>query len=295
MKKVFLFLTCFALALPCRGFPETEAGKDTLVIVEEESSGIHARHLRQIYPEVRANIENTLGWKLLSPPTVKLIEDRELFERMTGNPLISAFAIPSQHSIVIHLPPATSEPYLLRETFEHELCHLVLHQHVKDRFLPRWLDEGICQWISGSFGEILVGRGIASGTINPARHPIPLQQLAVSFPRDKDSLIQAYAESRLFVEYLAAHYGKESLLSILQHLHQGAPIDQAISQATSKSLQSLQEEWLEEQRSRGMWLLWASQNLYELLFLLTAILTVVAFVRLMMRKKRYDPAEEDED
>ncbi len=162
-------------------------------------------------------------------------------------------------------------------------------------FLPRWLDEGICQWVSGSLGEILVGKGVAAGAINPARHPIPLRQLAVSFPKDKDSLIQAYVESRLFVEYLVARYGKESLLRVLQHLREGLSIDQAISGATSKSLQNLEDEWLEELRSKNMWLLWASQNLYELLFLLAAILTIVAFVRLMIRKKRYDPDEEDED
>ena len=275
--------------------PGAEERSEELVIAGEESLGIHARHLRQIYPEIKANVESTLGWKFLSPPTVLLVAEQETFEKMTGNPLISAFAIPSQHSIVIHLSPATSEPYLLHEIFEHELCHLLLHDHIRSMLLPKWLDEGICQWVSGSLGEILVGKGDAAGVINLARRPIPLQQLAVSFPKDKDSLIQAYAERRLFVEYLVARYGQESLLKVLQHLHEGWSIEHAISAATSKSLQDLEAEWLEELRSKKMWLVWVGQNLYELLFLLAAILTIVAFVRLVIRKKRYDPDEEDEE
>jgi hypothetical protein len=295
MKKVVFVLICIAFALSLNGSPGAGDGADTLTIVGEESSGVHARHLRQVYPEIKANIEITLGWKLLSPPTVLLVAEKEVFEGMTGNPLISAFAVPSQHSIVIYLSPATSEPYLLHEIFEHELCHLLLHDHIRSMLLPKWLDEGICQWVSGSLGELLVGKGDAAGAINLARHPIPLQLLAVSFPKDKDSLIQAYVESRLFVEYLLARYGKESLLRVLQHLREGLSIDRAVSAATSKSLQDLEAEWLEELRSKEMWLVWVGQNLYELLFLLAAILTIVAFVRLLIRKRRYDPAEEDEE
>ena len=291
----FFLFACIVFALPPNGFPAMQESKDELLIAGEESPGIQARQLRQIYPEIRASVENALGWKLLSPPTVVLIANREVFEKMSGSPFFSAFAVPSRHSIIINISSPTSEPYILHETLEHELCHLLLHQHIQDRLLPKWLDEGICQWVSGSFGEILAGKGVAAVRINPASHPIPLRELVVSFPRDQDSLIQAYAESRLFVEYLVARYGKESLLRVLQHLREGMPIDQAISIATSKSLQNLENEWLEELRSKDMWLLWASRNLYELLFLLAAILSIVAFVRVMIRKKRYDPDEEDEE
>ena len=294
-KMVLFLLACIACALTCIDLPGAGERGEELVIAGDEPLGLQARRLQQIYPEIRAHVEDTLGWKFRSPPRVLLVSDRETFEKMSGNPLISAFAVPSQHSIVIHLSPAISEPYLLHETFEHELCHLLLHDHIRDRFLPRWLDEGTCQWVSGSLGEILVGKGVAAGAINPARHPIPLRQLAMGFPKDKDSLIQAYVESRLFVEYLVAHHGKESLLGVLQQLREGLSIEQAISGATSKSLQNLEDEWREELRSREMWLVWVGQNLYELLFLLAAILTIVAFVRLMIRKKRYDPDEEDEE
>jgi hypothetical protein len=293
VKKVFFLLACVACTLSLNGFLGAEGGKEELVIAGEKSPGLQATHLRRVYPEIRANIENALGWKLLSPPTVVLIPDRETFEKMSGSPLFSAFALPSRHSIIIHLSPDTSEPYILNEIFEHELCHLFLHERIPIRLLPKWLDEGICQWISGSLGEILAGKGIGAGRINPALHPIPLRELTVSFPKDRDALIQAYAESRLFVEYLVSHYGKESLLNLLRHLQEGSPIEEAVPRVFSITLQALQEEWLKELGSRRMWLMWIGQYLYEFLFVLAAILTIVAFVRLMIRKRSYDPTEED--
>lgn len=291
----FLLAGIIACTLSFNGSIRAEDSKDQLIIVGEKHLEIQASLLRQIYPEVRASIENALGWRLLSTPRVLLVSDKEIFEKMSGNPLVSAFAVPARHSIVIYLPSAASEPYLLRETFEHELCHLLLHDHIRETLLPKWLDEGICQWISGSFGEILVGRGFAPSDINLSRRPLGLQQLTMSFPKDKDSLIQAYVESRLFVDFLVARYGKDPLLRILQHMKEGEPIDQAVYAVLSQSLESLQEEWLEELRGRSAWLLWVSQYLYEILFFLGALLTVLAYIRVMFRKKGYDPDEEDEE
>lgn len=295
MKKILLLFACIACVLSCNDLLRAGESNEELVVVGEKRLDIQAGRLREIYPAIRENVETTLGWKLRTPPTVFLVADRELFEKMSGSPLISALAIPSQHSIVIYISFGAPEPYLLHETFEHELCHLVLHDHIKDKLLPKWLDEGICQWLSGSLGEIMVGNAAVAGQINPSRRPIPLQQLTVSFPRDRDLLTQAYVESRLFVEYLVTEFGREPLFNVLQYLKDGLPIDQAVSKAFPKSLANLEEEWLEELGSRSRWLLWVSQHLYEVLFFLGALLTVLAFVRLMVRMKRYDPDEEDDE
>ena len=271
-----------------------EHRKEELIVLAEQHLEVHVRHLRQIYPEVKADIEGALGWKFISAPQVLLVSDREIFEKMSGNPLVSAFAVPARHSIVIYLPLGASDPYVLRETFEHELCHLLLHDHIRETPLPKWLDEGICQWVSGSFGEILEGRRVAPMDINLSRHPIPLQQLTISFPKEKDSLIQAYVESRLFVDFLVARYGKGALRDVLRHMKEGQPTDQAVYTALSHSLESLQGQWWEEVRGRNGWLLWVSRYLYEILFFFGALLTLLAYIRIMIRKRGYDPAEEDD-
>jgi hypothetical protein len=296
VKEASLLLACiFACTLSFGGLVAAEGSSQILIIPSEKRLEIQTEYLRQVYPEVKASIENALGWRLISVPRVLLVGSKDTFEKMGGDPMISAFALPARHSIVIYQSSAASEPYVLRETFEHELCHLLLHDHIREVFLPRWLDEGICQWLSGGFGELVVGKGVAPSDIIRSRHPVPLQQLAVSFPKDKESLIQAYAESRLFVDYLVAQYGKESFLRVLQHMKEGEPIDQAVHEALSKSLESLQKEWVEKLHNRDAWLLWVSKYIYEILFFLGALLTVLAYVRLVFRKKGYDPDEEDEE
>jgi hypothetical protein len=270
-------------------------GGDELIIAGESRLEVHAGYLRQAYPDVKANLESVLGWKLLRAPRVLLTGDRDVFERMSGNPLISAFAVPERHSIVIYLASSPSETYVLRETFEHELCHLLLHEHIKAVLLPKWLDEGVCQWISGSFGEILEGKRIATVSMNLSRHPIPLGQLTSNFPKDKDSLIQAYLESRLFVDFLVVRYGKEAIVGILQQMKGGRPIEHAVQEVLSQPLENLEREWLEELRGGSGWLLWISQYLYEVLFFLAAVLTIVAYVRAIFRKKGYKFDEDDEE
>lgn len=291
---LWFFACFFSFFLDGDPVARAEDGRQELVLVREEGLEVQARQIEQMYPEVRNNLENALGWKLRRSPRVVLTADREMFEQMSGSPLVSAIAVP-RHQTVVMLLSATTSTSVMHETLEHELCHLVLHDHIRRKRLPKWLDEGICQWVSGSLGEILAGQGLVTAGINLSRHPIPLEQLAESFPGERRLLIQAYEESRLFVDFLVARYGKDGLLKVLEHLKEGEAIDETVLKAFSTSLESLQTEWLQELRNRNMWLLWFSQYLYEILFFLGAILTVLAFVRRMIRKRDYDLEEEDEE
>jgi len=129
--------------------------------------------------------------------------------------------------------------------------------------------------------------------IGMARRLIPLRQLTGTFPKDKDSLFLAYKEGQDFVEYLTTHYGTKSLRSILQYLEKGDYIDLAVSKSLSKSFQDVQEEWVNDMQKRNEWLIWASQNLYEIIFFTVAVLSVLAFVRLKIKRTRYTGTEEE--
>jgi len=267
---------------------------EPLLILREEGLEVQGGQLKQMYAGAKKTVEDTLGWKLGAPPRLVLTADKEHFEKMSGSPLVSAFAVPRQHTVVMLVSRAASDSYVLRETLEHELCHLVLHAHIDPELLPKWLDEGICQWLSGSLGEILAGQGLVTSGINLAHHPIPLQQLTKTFPADRRALLKAYEESRLFVDFLRSRYGRNGLLRLLDHLKGGQEIEAAVLEVFSNSLQNLESEWLDELRSRNLWLLWISQYLYEILFFLGALLTVLAFLRVTIRKRAYDPDEDDD-
>lgn len=266
-----------------------------LVISGEAHLGVEAKYLSQIYPQAKTEIEKSLGWKLLSKPTVWLVGNRAVFAKLSGSPFISAFAVPSAHLIVIHVSSMSSRLPVLNDTFKHELCHLFLHDHLDEQALPKWLDEGICQWISGTLGDLMAGDRAQIGRIDMVRRLIPLRQLTVSFPGDKDSVYLAYRESLDFVEYLTTHYGAGSLRGILRRLEEGDSIDGAVSKSLSKSFQDVQDEWVNDMQKRSEWLVWTSQNLYEIIFFVMAVLSVLAFVRLKIRRARYTGEEDDDD
>ena len=288
------FMACFLFLDVTYGFEEhTLFQNEDLVIKGEAHLEAEAKYLGQFYPKAKVDIENILGLRLLLRPTVLLVKDREFFERLSGSPFFSAFAVPSEHLIVVHISPITSRPGILNDTFKHELCHLLLHSHIREQVLPKWLDEGTCQWISGTVGEMLVGGGMTISRIDMAYRLIPLRQLTVTFPEDRELLILAYKESHNFVGYITTHYGTESLRDILKYLEEGGDIDQAISKALSKPFQDVQEEWIDDMTRRSEWLIWASQHLYEILFFTAAVLTIAATVRLRLKRAKY--IEEDDD
>ena len=265
-----------------------------LVINGERHLEFQAKYLSGIYPGAKAEIEKTLDWDLLSKPTVWLVANKSVFEKLSGSPFVSAFAVPSEHLVVIYVSSATSRLPILNDTFKHELCHLLIHDHIKEQAIPKWLDEGVCQWISGTLGEIMADSGAAISQISMFRRLIPLRDLAVTFPGDQNSLYLAYRESHDLIEYLTTHYGVGSLRNILHCLGEGDSIDQAVFKSLSKSFQDVQEEWVNDMQNRNEWLVWASQNLYEIIFFAMAILSILAFIRLRIKKIRYNGEEEDD-
>lgn len=269
---------------------------EDLSIIFEEPYRERAEALQRIYPQTKEDIERTLGWHLLSKPLVILVGSAEAFEQMSGSPYISAYALPERHIIVMGRSIMASEPYLFNVTFKHELCHLFLHDHIEESLLPKWLDEGVCQWVSGSLGELVLSpMASAAGRMDLSRHAVPLYRLAHTFPSDKYQLLLAYEESRSFVEYLSANHGPASLPKILNSLKDGNDIHRAVRMILSKPLDSLEEEWLATIRTRSVWIIWIGQYLYEVLFILAALLTVAAFIRLQVKKRRYAEEEEEED
>jgi hypothetical protein len=297
---LLLFLTACLLFSNDNSFAEDRifVQDESMVLIGESRLEPEALYIRQIYHEAKGDIENVLDWRLLSRPTVFLIGNKESFEKISGSPFVSALAIPSQHTVIIHITSSTSKPYILNETFRHEMCHLILHDHIKESDLPRWLDEGICQWVTGTFGEIIgSGEWAPISRIEMARRLIPLNLLTTTFPRDKESLFLAYQESRSFVEFVAAHYGTVGLLRILKNLAGGAPTDVAVSNALGRSFREVQADWFDDMQRRGEWFIWGAQHLYEIIFFGAAVLSVLAFVRLRgrIRRARFSDEEGDDD
>ena len=147
-KDLLLFLTLFMMSSSMvsannRNTVQTEE----IVVLYTENHIKAAQDVLNLFPKLKKDLEEGITWQFQGIATVLLMENRLEFQKMVGHKLIVAIAIPQRNLIVIDFPRANAHPFRLGSILKHEMCHLLLHQHIKSSNLPKWLDEGICQWM----------------------------------------------------------------------------------------------------------------------------------------------------
>ena len=247
------------------------------------------------YPRVKSNLEKVFGWELPFRPTVFLIQDKEHIRKLSGNPLVVALAMPEENIIVIDCSRLHIRPHRLDLILKHELVHLILHNYISRPHLPRWFDEGVAQWISEGVAELLVGpqRSLFEEAILTGKY-ISLNNLKHGFPRDNTGLILAYEESRSFVDFISNRFGPEKVFKILDLLRNGNDIHTAFTKSLDASVEEIEQQWIRQQHSQTNWLTYLAGHIYEFLFLLGAFLTVVGFIRFLIKKHKYADTDDDE-
>ncbi|MBW2564933.1 MAG: hypothetical protein JRE29_13035 [Deltaproteobacteria bacterium] len=225
-----------------------------------------------------------------------LIQDKEYFQRLTGNKLIVAFAAPGDNLIVIDCSRLHIRPHRLDQVLKHEMVHLILHHHIRSVHLPRWLDEGVAQWLSEGVAELLEApqksffeEALLSGNY------IPLRDLKHSFPIDKKNLMLAYEESLSFVTFISDRYGGNRIFEILEHLQKGNEIQTAFYSSLDASPEEIEDRWIMQQRRQTTWFIFLAGHIYEFLFLVGALLTIIGFIRFVIKKRNYRDEDEDND
>jgi hypothetical protein len=253
-----------------------------------------AREVADIYPEIKRRVEMVFGWDFDLEPSILLIKDSEYFQSMSKNPLTVAYAVPEKNLIVIDHSKMNTDPFNIEITLRHELCHLLIHYYIQRDNLPRWLDEGVCQWASDGIGNIIMDQ--KRSLLNKAAFRgdfIPLGALKRGFPSKKEPLLLAYEESKSFVAYIIGRFGKEGILAVLESMKAGKDADTAILKTFSVPLAKLEGEWYHSLRQQVAWFAYFSYHLYEILFALTALVAIFAFIRIVMRKRSYMREEEE--
>ena len=254
-----------------------------------------ARKVRGAYTSVSADLGKRLGWEVDFNPVIVLIRDRGKFRRIAGNDMTVAFAVPSRYLIVIDYSKMETTPFTLESTLKHELCHLLMHHHVSPGELPRWLDEGVCQWVSDGWAEIITDRQWS-----------PLKEAALSgrflsienmssFPQERKPLLLAYEESRSLIEFIVAEYGAKGLVTVLEQLREGATLERGIEKGLSISLSELEVKWQGRVKKGATWFTYISSNLYEMLFVIAGLVTVCGFIKVLKRKRAYKDEDDQDD
>lgn len=248
------------------------------------------------YPAIKQELETLFQWSLDLRPTLVLLKDNKRFRNLAGDNLVVAYALPNKNVVIIDHSRMNTSPFMLRNTFKHELCHLLLHHYIRDDNLPRWLDEGICQWASDGFADIIMDtkRNLLPTAILSDTY-FDLEKLQHQFPQDKNSLMLAYQQSKSVVEYLSSRYGSQGILDFLKLLEQGYDPESAFALRFAIPIDEFQYQWRGHLKKNINWFTYVSIHLYEILFVLAALLTILGFVRKMVRRRAYSAQEDEED
>jgi hypothetical protein len=225
-------------------------------------------------------------------PAIILVSNQAAFEQIVGNRLIVAYAVPDKMLMVIDYARSSKDPFSTRTILKHELCHLLLHRHI--RSLPRWLDEGVSQWVSGGFAELFSEKResyLRWATITGGL--ISLNAMDLRFPQDEPGLVLAYEESRSIVDYIVFRYGKNGITNILTALKNGKPTEDAFMISLGTPLPTLEKDWRQSIRTWATLLVFIMGNIYSIIFFLAALATVAGYVRYRIRRRRFIDEEEE--
>jgi hypothetical protein len=300
MFKCFLYLI-FSLLLCQNAYSETLTletfGSSDVTIRYEGALKNAVPDVAEAYARAGAELEKKMHLELALKPDIILIHTDSAFNSMVGgNKLVTAFAVPRDNYIYIDYSKMLKTPFDLELTLTHELCHLLLHNYVQSDHLPKWLDEGVSQWVSGGIADIINfdGKKLLKEAVISGKY-LSLNDLDRNFPAEQNKLILAYEESKSLVEYIDEEYGFDKILLILKSLHDGDNINSAISNTLPVSLSALENEWHKHLKKRYTWYYFFSDNLVWILFVFAAVLTVIGYLRLRIRMKTHFKDEEEDD
>ncbi len=158
------------------------------------------------------------------------------------HPGILAHAIPERKEIGVAVERLRDQPpALARESFRHEITHIVAGA-LTDQRLPVGFQEGLAQYdeLSSTRGQEVV-QGIQAAQVAGTSF------LSWSDLNDADMFRQnitvAYPQSYTVMSFLADRYGMEPFIRFIEGLHRGLDYRHSLLVAYSKPMDDLEKEW----------------------------------------------------
>ncbi len=145
--------------------------------------------------------------------------------------------------------PGTASP--LEQVLDHEIVHILLGRAFGPQPVPRWLQEGMAQWVAGEYNPEVterLGKGMIAGGL------LTLDDLTAGFPRDPVRANLAYAQSADLVAYISGEYGPETLNKITHMMATGTPVRAAFRKATGHDPDDIDAAWRDRLESSHLWL-----------------------------------------
>ncbi len=254
-----------------------------------------AQQIARMFPPVKLELEHTLHLMVDFKPNILLMNDRRRFRETFGGDMVVAVAIPDRNLMIIDYTRMVDNPFRLRSTLKHELSHLVLHRHIDSAILPRWLDEGVSQWVTGGLSELATDPGWSVLESAAMRDNLYRFDELTSFPSGRSETMLAYQQSLSFIEYIVDAYGERALIEILYEMQHSASADRAFATVLPHTLRQVEHNWVNHIQARVSWFTYISRNMFQFIFLIAAILVVVAFIKAIIQRRRQHDDEDEYD
>ena len=267
---------------------------DAVRVLYTDNGRSAAERTAALSPRLFQELAAATGLAVDFRPTVILAANGRDFQRMGGARAFVAFALPDRQQVMMDLSRFEHRPASLGPVLKHEYAHLLLHRFIPAERLPRWMDEGIAQHVSDGISEYLPGqRPTVLGEALATERVMPLAALTARFPEDDFSLQLAYEQSRSIIDYMVRRFGDGVLADLLHHLADGWSTDEGVRAVSGISLQRLEADWRQQQTSPLAWMGRMAGHVYGILFFLAALATLVGFLRLQQRRRKYVDDEDD--
>jgi hypothetical protein len=246
------------------------------------------REVARSLPGALRHVEERLQRRLARPFRTVLAEGggelRDLVLRLGGNPdlgvQVLGVALPALDVLILRgglLPGSMS----YQVTLHHEITHLVLHAHPGVR-IPRWLDEGVAQWVSGI--QLAPSEDAHLALLARLGSLYSFESLEYAFPPLEDLTSIAYQQSLLMVEYARQRWGADAVPRLLSLVEAGQTGCDALAALSGLPLAALERDftrWVAARKS----LVAVLSYLFNF-WTLTSLLALVAIVCQVVRRRR---------
>jgi len=206
------------------------------------------------FPEVRASLRRRSGAALGKGVIIELVtgieELRARAEALGGrtpDSFIEGLAFSRQRHVLIRLDASGSTWHRIQGLLTHELAHVAIDEfrmRPDAAAIPRWLDEGIAQYLEGGpvtalFWELPVRARLG--------FLIPLAELDKAFFEPGGRRAAAYVQAESLTEFMVRAGG--GVRELLELLGEGVSLKLAVRKLTFMDLEEIETLWIEDLES----------------------------------------------
>lgn len=296
MLNVFKFFIplIFILFINLNAFAAEHISKDNINIEYESANKNLAKYILEISPKVRESVADKTGINYSAPINIKISPSKTAFNQFTG---INNLDVQGVAMSEINLTVINSENVFkiskddIFKLLEHEFSHIYLGNYISHNSgveFPRWLNEGLAQYVSGGANELFsysFQNSLQSAFIS--NKVLPFSILTASFPNTQDNFTLAYAQSLSMVEFLVKNYGADKLKVFINELKNEGNFYTAFSKVYPQSFGEIEKEWLSEKReSNYTYDYYFSTHIDSVINGLIVFAAILAFTVNFIRNKR---------